>query len=227
MTSFVLIPGAGGAASYWRRVVPELEARGHEAVAVELPSGDPVAGLAEYADTVVAAVGDRTDVVLVAQSMGGLTAPLVARRVPIRLVVMLNAMAPRPGESGGEWWEATGQAKAAEEYAASGGWDVQDFMEVFFHDVPADVRDEVLAEGEIDQSDTPFGSPWPDLDPVFPPDVPVRVLQGREDRLFPLEFQRELAWERLGVQLDEVPGGHLVALSRPVELVERLVSYLS
>ena len=227
MTSFILIPGAGGAASYWRRVVPELQARGHEAIAVQLPSGDPAAGLAEYAETVVAAVGDRTDVVLVAQSMGGLTAPLVARRVPTRLVVMLNAMAPRPGESGGEWWGATGQAKAAEEYAARGGWDVQDWDQLLFHDVPPDLLAELLAEGEIDQSDTPFATPWPDVDPVFPAGLPVRVLQGREDRLFPLEFQRELARERLGVELDEMPGGHLVAFSHPVELADRLVSYLT
>jgi len=68
---FVLIPGAGGAAWYWHRVVPELRARGHEAVAVDLPGADESAGLPEYADAVVAAIGGRHDVVVVAQSMGG------------------------------------------------------------------------------------------------------------------------------------------------------------
>jgi hypothetical protein len=43
-----------------------------------------------------------------------------------------------------------------------------------------------------------------------------------DDRFFPLEFQRRVVRERLGIDLDEVPGGHLVALSRPVELVDRL-----
>ena len=38
-------------------------------------------------------------------------------------------------------------------------------------------------------------------------------------RFFPLELQR-----RLGIELDEVPGGHLVALSRPVELVDTLIA---
>jgi hypothetical protein len=33
-----------------------------------------------------------------------------------------------------------------------------------------------------------------------------------------VEFQRRLAEDRLGVKADEIPGGHLVALSRPVEL---------
>ncbi|MCO1655198.1 alpha/beta fold hydrolase [Pseudonocardia humida] len=227
MTSFVLIPGAGGAAWYWHRVLPELRARGHEAVAVDLPAADPAAGLAEYTDTVVAAVGDRTDVVLVAQSMGGLTAPLVARRVPTRMVVMLNAMTPRPGESGGEWWEVTGQAAAVEECARKGGWGTDDFLELLFHDVPAPVRAEAMAGDAPDQSDTPFAAPWPGPDPVFAPGLPVRFLQGRDDRFFPLEFQRRLARDRLGVELDEMPGGHLVALSRPVELADRLVAYLT
>lgn len=59
-TTFVLIPGAGGSAFYWHRLVEELERRGHATVAVDLPAADPTAGLAEYADAVVEAVGDRT-----------------------------------------------------------------------------------------------------------------------------------------------------------------------
>jgi alpha/beta hydrolase family protein len=226
MTSFVLIPGAGGAAWYWHRLVPELRARGHEAVPVDLPAGDASAGLAEYADTVVAAVGDRTDVVLVAQSMGGLTAPLVARRVPVRMVVMLNAMTPRAGESGGEWWTTTGQDRAAAEAARSQGFDPGDPAQLFFHDVPAPVVAEAMAAGAPDQSATPFVDPWPGPDPVFPPELPVRFLQGRDDRLFPLEFQRKTVRDRLDLDLDEMPGGHLLALSRPAELADRLVAYL-
>jgi pimeloyl-ACP methyl ester carboxylesterase len=73
------------------------------------------------------------------------------------------------------------------------------------------------------QSGRPFEDPWP-----LPgwPDVPTRVLAGRDDRFFPIGFQRRVADERLGLPVDEVPGGHLVALSRPVELADRLVSYL-
>jgi hypothetical protein len=40
MRSFVLIPGAGGVAWYWHRVIPLLEQAGHEAVAVDLPGDD-------------------------------------------------------------------------------------------------------------------------------------------------------------------------------------------
>lgn len=223
MATYVLIPGAGGDAFYWHRVEPLLRERGHEVVAVDLPAGDDAAGLTEYADAVVAAIGDRGGLVLVAQSMGGLTAPLVAARLPVELIVLLNAMVPRPGESGGEWWDNTGQAAASAELAVREGRPVEfDLESWFFHDVPAEVKAAVFARGEPPQSGTPFERPWPL--PAWP-DVPTRFLQGREDRLFPLEFQRRQVRERLGIEVDEMPGGHLVALSRPAELVERLERY--
>jgi pimeloyl-ACP methyl ester carboxylesterase len=226
MATYVLVPGASGSAFYWHRVEPLLRERGHDVVAVDLPAGDDTAGLGTYADTVVEAIGDRTGpLVLVAQSLGGLTAPLVAARVPAELLVFLNAMIPRPGESGGEWWENTGQAAAAEQMAARDGRSAEFDLETwFFHDVPPEVTAAVFARGGPPQSGAAFEGPWP-LDAL--PDVPVRFLQGRDDRFFPVEFQRRQARERLGIEIDVMPGGHLVALSQPVELVARLERYRS
>ncbi len=42
---------------------------------------------------------------------------------------------------------------------------------------------------------------------------------------FPADFQRRVARERLGISADEMPGGHLVALSQPEELAVRLEAY--
>jgi pimeloyl-ACP methyl ester carboxylesterase len=223
MTTFVLVPGAGGDSWFWHRLVAELERRGHVAVPVELPSGDASAGLSAYADAVVAAIGDRGPVVLVAQSMGGLTAPLVCDRVDVELLVLLNAMVPRPGETGGEWWKVTGQAEAQAEYLRRLGLDgADDDAVIYFHDVPADVT-AVAMQQPLSQTMRPFEEPWPL--PAWP-DVPTRVVTGRDDRLFPAEFQRRIAQDRLGLVPDEIPGGHLAALSRPVELADRLESYL-
>jgi pimeloyl-ACP methyl ester carboxylesterase len=94
--------------------------------------------------------------------------------------------------------------------------------ETFFHDVPDAVREEAYARGEPDQSETPFVKPWP---LKAWPDVPTRFLAATGDRLFPIEFQRRVVAERLGIPVDEMPGGHLVALSRPVEVAERLIAY--
>jgi pimeloyl-ACP methyl ester carboxylesterase len=223
--TYVLIPGAGGDAWYWHRLVAELERRGRTAMAVDLPAGDDEAGWAEYVEAVVAAVGDRPEPVLVAQSMGGFTAPVVATHVTSPLIVLVNAMIPLPGETGAAWWANTGQEKARAELAAALGRTVGDPFDVmvdFFHDVPDEVTAEAMRRDETAQSETPFTQAWP-LDRW--PDVPTRVVAGRDDRLFPLELQRRVARERLDLPVDEVPGGHLVALSRPVELADRLLAY--
>src|SRR4051812_21303246 len=102
MTSFVMIPGAGGSASYWSRVAARLEAGGHRATAVDLPGADEQAALPEYTRLAVAAVdasrGDG-DVVVVAQSLGGFTAPMVCAAVAVGALVLVNAMIPVPGET--------------------------------------------------------------------------------------------------------------------------------
>ena len=115
--TFILIPGAGGSAWYWHLVAPLLQQRGHEAVPVSLPAADDTAGLPEYAAAVVRAIGNRDprQVVLVAQSMAGFTAPLVCQQVPVALMVLVNAMIPRPGETPGEWWTNTRHDEAKRE----------------------------------------------------------------------------------------------------------------
>ena len=55
--------------------------------------------------------------------------------------------------------------------------------------------------------------------------MPTRVIAGRDDRLFPLEFQRRVAKERLGLDVDAIDGGHMVALSHPAALADRLEAY--
>lgn len=225
MATYVLIPGAGGDAWYWHLLEPELRGRGHDVVAADLPANDDSAGLAEYAGAVVEAIGDRTGIVLVAQSLGGFTAPLVCERVPVDLLVMLNAMVPSPGESAGEWWTNTGHAKARAEQAARDGRNLaadEDLMDAFFHDVSPEVVAVAWARGEPRQSGTPFEEPWPLREW---PDVPTRFLQGRDDRFFPVEFQRRVVRERLGITPDEMAAGHLVALACPKELADRLEAY--
>lgn len=225
MATFVLIHGAGSDSWYWHLVVPDLTARGHDVVTPDLPSDDDAAGLNEYADAVVETSGDRTDLVVVAQSLGGFTAPLVCVRVPVSLMVLVAAMVPSPGESAGAWWANTGHERARREQALSKGRSPDagfDPMVDFFHDVPADLVAEAFARGERAQSETVFEDPWP-LESW--PDVPTRFLLCRDDRFFPAEFQRRVVADRLGITPDEMDGGHLPALHSPKELVERLEAY--
>lgn len=221
MSTFILIPGAGGAAWYWHRVVPLLRDAGHRAVAVDLPGDDESAGLPEYARLVIEAIGDSGDTVLVAQSLGGFTAALVAASVPLRALVFVNAMIPVPGETAGQWWDNTGWAGARETAARQHGYPEEFDLAVYFlHDVPP----EVAAAGEPYQrpeAAAAFGSvcgfeSWPP--------VPIRGVAGADDRFFPAGFQRSVARERLGLELDVLPGGHLIALSQPAALAEYLLA---
>jgi hypothetical protein len=54
--------------------------------------------LAEYADAVVEAIGDRGNLVLAAQSFGGFTVPLVCKRVAADLMVLAAGMIPTPAK---------------------------------------------------------------------------------------------------------------------------------
>ena len=222
MSTFVLVPGAGGNASYWRELVAELERRGHEAIAVDIPQDDPSVGLPEYAALVEAAIGDRTDTVVVAQSLGGFTAPMVGS--PVRMIVLLNAMIPLPGETPGQWWGATGSDAARRAAEEAAGRDPEfDEERTFFHDLPDDVR----AQMERDpQPRAPADTIWDQrCDFEQWPDVPIRVVVGRDDRLFPWEFQQRVSRDRLGVEPDLLPGGHVLAKSRPTELADLLEDY--
>lgn len=226
--TFVLVPGAGGSAWYWHLVSPFLQEHGHEAIAVDLPAADDRAGLVQYAEAVIDAVGNRNpeEVVLVAQSLAGFTAPIVCQSLSVGLVVLVNAMIPKPGETPGEWWGNTGQPNAKREADERGGRDPRapfDPITEFFHDVPQAVIDGALAQGTPRQSEAVFRSlcsveAWPS--------IPTRVLVGHQDRFFPPEFQRRVAQERLGISAEEMPGGHLVALSQPAELSTRLLRYV-
>ena len=135
-------------------------------------------------------------------------------------------MIPRPGETAGEWWDNTGQSQdprieLAERERRSPDFDI---VEYFFHDVPPEVTAEAFARQPPEQSDTPFADPWP-LDSW--PDVPTKFVLCGDDRFFPANWMRRLVVERLGIAPDEIPGGHLVALSRPVELADLLVGYVA
>lgn len=219
-----MVSGAGSDSWFWHLVAAGLRERGHEVVTPDLPTDDDSAGLAEYVDAIESAIGDRDDLVVVAQSMGALYAPVVASRRKVERLVLVAPMIPAPGETGGEWWDNTDQGEAMRERAKLEGRDPDaefDPLEVFLHDVPPEVAEE-SARHVRDQSARPFADAWPLIEW---PNVETRVIAGRYDRLFPLEFVQRISRERLGIEPDVVDSGHLPALARPEELVGLLESY--
>jgi pimeloyl-ACP methyl ester carboxylesterase len=212
--TYVLIHGAGDVGWYWHLVEAELRARGHDIVAPDLPCEDDSAGLPEYADAVFDAIGDRTDLVLVAQSFGGFTAPLVCDRAAVDLLVLVAPMIPAPGEAPADYWANT-------RYQDEARTSYDDAIALFYQDVPPRLAAEALQRGRP-QSEARMHEPSP---LKAWPDVSTRVLLCRDDRLFPAPFLRRVAQERLGITPDEIDGGHTPALSRPKVLADRLEAY--
>ena len=215
MASFAFIHGAGDVGWYWHLVEAELRTHGHDTVAPDLPIEDDNAGLSRYADVVIDAIGARRDVVVVAQSFGGYTAPIVADRIGARAIVLVAGMVPKPGESAEEMFANTGwQPERLEDSSA---------RSVFYHDVPSELADQALTH-ERRQSDTPGSEPWPL--PAWP-EIPTRFVLCRGDRFFPAKWLRAVVRDRLGIDPDEIESGHCPALSRPHELAALLERYVA
>jgi pimeloyl-ACP methyl ester carboxylesterase len=214
IATYVLIHGAGDVGWYWHLLEADLLERGHDVVAPNLPCDDDSAGLPEYADAVIEAIGSRTDLIVVAQSFGAFTAPLICDRVAVDLLVLVAPMIPAPGEAPADYWMHTRYDEELHQR-------YDDEVALFYQDVPPELAAKALQHGRT-QSEARMHEPSP---LAAWPDVPTRVLLCRDDRLFPPPFLRRVAKERLDIRPDELDGGHTPALSRPKELADRLEAY--
>jgi pimeloyl-ACP methyl ester carboxylesterase len=224
VATFGLVHGASHGAWCWERLIPALEARGHRALAVDLPVEDPEAGCLRYAEVVDRALPAADDLVLVGHSLAGLTVPLVAARRPVRKVVFLCALIPAFGRSlldqaaaepemyhpvqrghPGRVTDPDGTTWLRDEDAA---------RDVFYHDcTPADVRWAFTRLRR--QAAAPRREPCPLS--AWPAGECAYVL-CREDRAVSPDWSRRAARERLGVEPIELDGGHSPFISRPAAL---------
>ncbi len=230
MATFILIHGAGDVGWYWHLVEAELRARGHQTVAPDLPAGDDSLTLLDYRDAAVdalhASAKQVSDLVVVGQSFGAFTAPLVADRLQAAVLVLVAGMVPAPAEPPDNWWGNVGfTAAVAEQATIDGGLTGNDDPFVaFYADVPRALAEEALTKERAHPSAAAGTAPWP-LDRW--PAVPTRSVVCAQDRFLPPGLQRRLAHDRLGIVPEEIDSGHCVALSRPVELADVLESYLA
>lgn len=226
MANYLLLHGAASTGWIWHRVATGLREHGHQVVAPNLPCADPTAGLEAYTDVAVRAaeVYGSEPVVVVAQSLAGMIAPVVATRRPASRIVLIAAMIPRPGESANEWAAATGQPQAQEALLAELGIPGEARFDpelVFIHDLDPELKAE-SARHLADQQAKPTVDPCPITEW---PAVPTQVVAAADDRFFPLEFMQCQARERLGIEPDIIPGGHLAILSQGPRVVEQLLAH--
>lgn len=108
MAIYILVSGAWHAGWCWERVVPLLEAAGHQALAPDLlgmgPDTTPLSelSLAAWADQIAAIVATQpVPVILVGHSRGGIIISEVAERIPanIGMLAYLTAFLVPSGET--------------------------------------------------------------------------------------------------------------------------------
>src|SRR5207244_743885 len=121
------------------------------------------AQLTDDADTVVTAVGDRRELIVVGQSFGGFTAPLVADRVRADVLVFVAGMIPAPGEPPGDWWTNVGYSAAVRAQAArDGGLTGNDDPYVtYYHAVPRELAAEHMRRVRAPPPKGAMAAPWP------------------------------------------------------------------
>jgi hypothetical protein len=214
MATYALIHGGGDVGWYWHLVERELRARGHTTVAPDLPIEDANATLDDHAQAVLDAIEtipDRDELIVVAQSAGGYVAPIVAERAEADRLILVAAMIPRPGETAGEMFEATGWRMPHSD-------DPSD-LAVFYHDVEPGLAAEAMSRARHDSSGD---EPWP-LDAW--PAATTHFIVCTDDRFFDADWLRGVVRDRLGIEPDDFASGHTPALSHSTELVDLMESY--
>ncbi|MBB5161527.1 alpha/beta fold hydrolase [Mycobacterium sp. AZCC_0083] len=227
---FVLVHGGFHGAWCWERLIPELTARGHEAVAPDLPGHGErhweTAGFDAYRETVAEVVepGD----VLVGHSMGGAVSTGAADLVPDRVgrLVYLAGAVPIEGKPLIEALPFAAEL-AGLEFSESAFWpkDLAAATELFFHD--CDVETARWAYHRLrPQSLAPFLTPV-NLPNFWTAEFPRSYITCTADRSGILASTEALL-ARLG--LDNAHpfwASHSPFLSRPAELADLLVRIAS
>jgi pimeloyl-ACP methyl ester carboxylesterase len=226
MTTFALIHGGELGGWLWEPVIRELEARGHRAVAPDMPREEPDAGAREYAQAVLDSLdGSDDDVIVVGHSLGGLTVPVVASLRPVRRMVFVGALVPAPGQVFTEFLATqTGAVTSMPEPAAYDErglrkprtWEVA--RPLYMHDLPEDLARSAWRRmgpqnGKIYNEPSPMER-WPD--------VPSTYVLLTDDQALGHDWLRRVARERLGVEVVEIPGSHMGFVADPVPLAEVL-----
>jgi pimeloyl-ACP methyl ester carboxylesterase len=235
MATFILVHGAWHGAWCWDLLIPELERRGHRAIASDRPIDEPTASGMMHAETVLRDVPDVTDELLVVgHSEGGLIAPLIATLRPVRRIVYLAGLIPTLRMSASAYFASASPRVSTPGYQrhygsrqiarpdGSSSWPEDAAIEAFYHDCPPDQARWAASRLRLHT--------WTVSNEVCPldsmPATETASILCREDRVINPEWSRHVARERLGVDALEMPGGHSPFLSRPSELADLLVQGL-
>ena len=218
MATFCLIHGAWHDGSCWAPLVPALRARGHDAVAPDLPLDDPAWGFEDRARPAVDVLRDAGDpVVVVGHSMASAYAALVA---VARSGSLLVHLCPRLGgfdePPGAPRRFREGVPFPADRPDGTSVWDPETAIVALYGRLPPDTARELAWKLR------PMAQPPGEYPLSGHPDVPTVLIYAADDEIFEPAWERFMARELLGIDAIEIPGGHFPMAEDPEALAALL-----
>ena len=218
MPLFCLVHGAWHDCSSWDPLVECLQARGHEAVAPDLPLHDPKAGFEERARPALQALDDFADpVIVVGHSMGTAYATLVAAARPGSLLVhlcpRLGGLEPPP-DAPSSFRE--GFPFPADRPDGTSVWDPETALDAMYRRLPPKTARALVAHLR------PMAPPPGEYPLSSHPDIPTELVYAADDEIFEPAWSRFMARELLGIEPIEIPGGHFPMAEDPHALADLL-----
>jgi pimeloyl-ACP methyl ester carboxylesterase len=218
VTTFCLLHGDWHDGTCWQPLVGSLRARGHEALAPDLPYDDPKAGYEERARPALSALeGVTGPVVVVGHSVSSGYAALVAQAKPGSLLVHLcPRLGPFAPPAGAPDTFRKDFPFPARNEAGAMVWDTQKAIDAMYPRLPLDTG-RALAERL-----RPAAPPASDYPLAGHPDVPTVLVYATEDEIFEPQWERFMARQLLNIEPIEIPGGHFPMVEDPERLAELL-----
>lgn len=235
--TFLLVHGAWHGAWCWKHVVPLLEAKGHRAIAIDLPGlGDDETPLEQvtlevWNDALGAHIDAQPEpVVLVGHSRGGVNISWAAELRPdrIRSLIYVAAVLLKDGETSAVYPEMMEAIAPKLEFAEDGS--------------SARVRPEACAEtfyAQCSPEDVSFALENLRPEPFAPTSLPLRISEGAwgriprsyvectEDRALPVELQRRMLAHHSGTRIATLEADHSPFFSMPERLANTLIELAS
>ena len=233
----VLVHGAWMGASAWRQTSAELTKLGYEVRTLDLPghgadtTPPDSLSLDSYTQAVIAAMDQRSEVVLVGHSMAGMVISAVAERVPHRIkrLVYVAAYLPRSDESlyqlaqldsaslVGKYW------RQADPKAYSPAWiDSLGRVEVFCADCPDSLKAALIREHRA-EAVPPLATPVTLTDSAFGR-VPKAYIETTLDRAVSHSLQQRMLQHTPVARRVQLATSHCPFYTQPAELARAIAT---
>src|ERR1700733_10090898 len=216
----LLVHGAWADGSSWSKVIPKLEARGLNVVAVQLPLTAPADDVATVQRALALEDGP---VLLVGHSYGGVIITEAGNDPKVAGLVYVAAFAPDAGESAGSLGGTVAPAPIGAEIRPDAGGFLKLTKDGVFKDFAQDLtpgEKDILFAAQAPTSGKSLGGTV--TTPAWKT-KPSWYIVATDDRSIPPSLERAMA-KKINAETISIASSHVVMLSHPAEVVNFMVT---